>query len=38
LGILACSHRKLIPGEENPLQTTIEELEIQTDERVAAGA
>ena len=33
-----CSHRKLIPGEENPLQTTIEELEIQTDERVAAGA
>jgi len=33
-----CSHRKLIPGEENPLQPqAIEELELQPDERLAAA-
>jgi hypothetical protein len=32
-----CSHRKLIPGEENPLGlATIEEIELRPDERVAA--
>lgn len=34
-----CSHRKLIPGEENPLhRVAIEELEIQPDERLAAAS